>query len=142
MLGQHLITAKANLQSVTALSSMEAEFYALCKAAMMGLFLRALLQDWGYDGFALVVGTDSSSAKSFSEKRGLGKNRHIQTKFLWVQERIAHGDFTLRKLNTLYNLGDLMTKPLTTTVMAKHLGNMFVEFRSTKAKRQKNVLSS
>ena len=48
----------------------------------------------------------------FASRRGLGKTRHIDTQFLWVQERIQAGDFTLHKENTNDNVGDLFTKHL------------------------------
>ena len=58
------------------------------------------------------VHTDSSAAKGIASRRGLGKTRHIDTQFLWVQERIQAGDFTLHKESTNDNVGDLFTKHL------------------------------
>ena len=110
MFGRHLIAGKSNLQSTIAMSSCEAEFYAMTKATAMGLFLRAILEDWGFGDVELEVGTDSSSAKAFGERRGLGKNRHVQTKFLWIQERIATKDMRPIKINTKNNLADTMTR--------------------------------
>ena len=59
-----------------ALSSCEAEFYAGAKALSFGLFLREVMRDWGFHGTDHELFTDSSSAKSFMERHGLGKNRH------------------------------------------------------------------
>ena len=124
MHGGHLIIAKCNLQSTISLSSCEAEFYAAVKALMYALFLRALLVDWGYAHSGIELLTDSSSAKAFMERRGLGKNRHVQTKFLWIQERLALKDFVLKKVGTTKNLADLMTKALSTAVSRQHMLNM------------------
>ena len=117
MNGRHMIVAKCNLQSVTSLSSCEAEFYAAVKALSYALFMRAVLVDWGVEHSGIELYTDSSSAKRFMERRVLGKIRYIQTKFLWIQERLAAKDFELKKVNTHLNLADLMTKALPGSTM-------------------------
>ncbi len=90
----------------------------------MLLFLRALMHDWGYEHTGIELLTDSSSAKSLIERRGLGKNRHLQTKFLWIQERLALKDFVLKKVATAKNLADLMTKALSAATIRQHLLSM------------------
>ena len=139
MHGRHLITAKSNLQSVTSLSSCEAEFYAAVKALAHALFIRSVLVDWGYDGSEVALYTDSSSAKCFIERRGLGKNRHIQTKWLWIQERLAAEDFRLAKVNTKKNLADLMTKALAGHEIRKHLESMNVKVCNVRSGKQREV---
>ena len=140
MNGTHLILAKGNLQSTIALSSCEAEFYAAVKSLSFGLFLREILRDWGFAGTDLELHTDSSSAKSFMERRGLGKNRHVQTKYLWIQERLALGDFNLKKVSTHVNLGDLMTKPLGGAAMRGHLKRMNLRTDGQKSDRHRDLL--
>ena len=56
------------------------------------------------------VHTDSSAAKGAASRRGLGKTRHIDTQYLWVQERLQAGSFSLHKEATADNVGDLFTK--------------------------------
>ena len=140
MNGTHLILAKGNLQSTIALSSCEAEFYAAVKALAFGLFLREILRDWGFIGTDLELFTDSSSAKSFMERRGLGKNRHVQTKYLWIQERLSLGDFQLKKVSTHVNLGDLMTKPLGGAAMRGHLRRMNLRTDGQKSDKHRDLL--
>lgn len=140
MLGTHLLASRSNLQSTIALSSCEAEFYALTKAAAHRLMLRAIAKDWGID-IDLQVLTDSSSAKSFAERRGLGKNRHVMTKILWVQERISGGDFVLAKVGTKNNLADTMTKPLSRTELMRHITNMSIRFKK-RSSQQKTLLKT
>ena len=61
--------------------------------------------------------TDSSAAKGMALRRGLGKTRHVDTCYLWVQERLAQKDFYLFKVGTDSNMADLLTKRIDT---AKH----------------------
>ncbi len=68
--------------------------------------------------------TDSSAAKGISNRRGLGKTKHIDTVFLWVQERLHSGDFTLHKEKTDDNVGDLFTKYLDQSKLNKFVAKL------------------
>ena len=70
---------------------------------------------------ALIVSTDSSSAKSFASKRGLGKMRHIEVKDLWLQEAVCRGRIKLFKVLGTKNPADLFTKYLPHEEVLKHL---------------------
>ena len=76
--GQHLLRYSSTVQNMIGLSSAESEYYALTKGGCSGLGLQSSLH------------TDSSSAKAIASRRGTGKStRHIQTRMLWLQERVA-----------------------------------------------------
>ena len=61
--------------------------------------------------------SDSSSAISFAKGRGLGKNRNIATRYLWLQERIAPEHLKVFKVATDDNPADSFTKCLTKKVL-------------------------
>ena len=63
----------------------------------MGLGVQAMLRDMGFE-LKLEVLTDASAAKGIASRRGLGKTRHIQVHYLWVQERVGNGDIILKKV--------------------------------------------
>ena len=106
-----LVRHSATLQAVTSLSSAEAEFYACSKAAQMALGLQSYLADWGVAA-RIEIGTDSSGAKAFSERRGVGRMRHIATRYLWLQERIQTKHLRVRKVAGEDNEADVLTKAL------------------------------
>ena len=110
-IGTHCVKHGSNLQSTIALSSGESEFYVLTRGAALGLSLKPLMADWGrkYD---LIVLSDSSAARGTAARRGLGKLRHVQARYLWVQERVANNDLTVKSVNTKQNLADLCKKNL------------------------------
>jgi hypothetical protein len=56
--------------------------------------------------------TDSSTAKSFASRRGLGKARHVQTRSLWLQQAVAERRVLVRKVAGTVNPADLLTKYL------------------------------
>ena len=70
------------------ISSAEAEFYAMIEAVTRAKGLLSLAGEMGFDGLSNVihVGTDSSAAKSFVSRRGLGRMRHLQIRDLWLQK--------------------------------------------------------
>ena len=74
--------------------------------------------------------SDSSSAIAFSKRRGLGKNRHIATRYLWLQERIALKHLKVLKVGTYDNPADLFTKCLTQVVADRH-GKRLGQFTKT-----------
>ena len=75
-------------QATVALSSGEAEHYALVRAAAEGIGMQALLRDLGFDS-AVRLGVDASAAKALASRTGLGKVRLMETQFLlWLQEAV------------------------------------------------------
>ena len=68
-----------------ALSSGEAEFYAMVEAVIKGKWLRGLASElgWGELGSVIKVRTDSEAARSFVSRRGLGRMRHLEIRDLW-----------------------------------------------------------
>ena len=77
-----------------------------CTRAML---LAALLREMGVD-VGLDVFTDSSAAKYFASRRGLNKMRHLHTKHLWLQEKVAKGEVKLHKIAGIVNPADILTK--------------------------------
>jgi hypothetical protein len=124
MLGGHLLKAWSSTQPSISLSSAEAEFYGLVKAAGMGLGYRALLRDLGYE-LPVVVFTDSSAAMGICNRQGLGKLRHLDTHSLWVQQAVRTGRITVRKVKGLDNPADLFTKHIPTHDKIRHLTELF-----------------
>ena len=75
-----MLAVRSNTRNIL-LSTGESEYHALVKG------VQSLLQDLGLD-LPAVVESDSKSAKGTVSRIGLGKARHIQTRYLWLQERV------------------------------------------------------
>ncbi len=110
-IGWHAIKAWSSTQATVAMSSAEAELYALTKGAANTLGFTAVMKDLGYD-FNAMLHTDASATLSIAQRQGLGKLRHIRVQYLWVQERLRQGDLTVKKVPGKQNPADLMTKHL------------------------------
>ena len=127
MYGSHCIKSWASAQGVIALSSGEAEYYGVVKAASVGLGIKSMLTDLGFK-LELEVLTDASAAKGIASRRGLGKTRHVAVHFLWVQERVRSGDLTLSKVWGGGNPADLLTKYLTRDKMNRCMITFNLEY--------------
>ena len=56
--------------------------------------MQSLLRDLGWE-VEVGVWTDSSTAKGVAARRGLGKLRHVELRYLWVQEVVRMGRIRL-----------------------------------------------
>ena len=111
----NVVKHACNLLTTTGLSSAENEYYAISAGATSGLGVQAMMADWGVEAavkVAVKVSSDSSAARAFASRRGLGRLKHIQTRYLWVQERVAQKAFTLATVASKENVADLLTKML------------------------------
>ena len=103
------------------------EFYALIEGASAILGLQSLFADWGLH-ITVEVQSDSTSAKSMADRKGVAKVKHMQTRFLWIQERVANGDITIHHVGTKFNPADPFTKPLTKPELDSHMDRIGLIF--------------
>lgn len=60
----------------------------------------------------VTLATDSSSCRAFSERQGVGKSKHVETKFLWLQQEVKKSTLKMEGVSTLLNVSDLGTTGL------------------------------
>ena len=87
----------------------------------------------------VIVESDSNAAKSFASRRGLGKQRHVQTRYLWIQERVAANDLKIVKVPGGENTAGILTKVTAETLLQKHMAQMGYYYAEKKSKLQKNI---
>ena len=110
LVGGGLLKSWSSTQPTLAMSSGEAEFIAMVKAASEGLGLVALMGDLGWPA-RLKVWVDSSAAKSMASRVGLGRVRHMEVKLLWLQEAVRKKRLEVGKVRGDLNPADWLTKP-------------------------------
>ena len=118
-LGKHLIKSWSSTQTVIALSSGEAEYYGMVKGGSVGLGLKAMMNDLGMHA-EIEISTDAEAAKGIAARKGLGKVRHIEVNQLWLQDRVAKGDISVRKVKGTENLADALTKYVSAKELDDH----------------------
>ncbi len=123
MMGSHLIKSWSTTQPIIALSSGEAELYAIVKGASQTTGLLSMLDDYGLAA-AACVRTDSSAALGIVKRTGLGKTRHIQVQYLWIQEKVANKEMEVQKVASDINPADMLTKHLRQELILRHLDTL------------------
>ena len=122
-LGSHAVKTWSSTQNTISLSSAEAELYAMSKAAAQAIGLMQLLQDFGRE-LSIVVQSDATAAIAIASREGLGRTRHIQVQYLWIQQEVNSGKMKVEKVGTHDNVADLLTKHLSCEIMIGHLRTM------------------
>ena len=119
-LGGVAVRAWSSNQNVIALSSGEAEYYAALKGASSALGFQSMLRDLGIHT-SITLFTDSSAARGIIHRAGLGKLRHLETGYLWLQAAVKAKKLQVRKVLGTENPADLLTKHLSSADMWKNI---------------------
>jgi hypothetical protein len=122
LVGSHCLRTWSSTQAPVALSSAEAEYYAMVDAATRAVGLRAMLLELGVVCHGPTeLYSDSSAARGFAARKGLGKMRHLEVRHLWLQAEVSSHKVVLRRVAGEANPADLMTKYLGAKDVLKHL---------------------
>eukprot|EP00971_Amphidinium_carterae_P238089 4726505-Amphidinium_carterae.1 len=68
----------------------------------------------------MSINTDSSAGKAVASRLGLNrKTKHVQLKYLYMQDIVQRGEMTITK--TTHNPADVLTKHLPSATISSHL---------------------
>ena len=115
-------------QGVIALSSGEAEYYGLTIGMSTLLGDCAMAFDWNVVLQPRAI-LDATTGIAIGSRRGLGAVKHIDTVFLWCQEKVNSGQVQLLKRGTKEMLADMMTKPLAASEVERFMNGMNYHYR-------------
>ncbi len=107
--GGHCLGHWSRTQATVALSSGEAELNAAVKGGVELLGIRELLLEWGEVPEVGLEG-DSTACKGTLYREGVGKQKHLEVRQLWLQERIKLGRLAYDKIDREINPADALTK--------------------------------
>ena len=119
--GGCIVSWSSKKKNVIALSTCEAEFYALTEGGKESIHLNRLM--WEFVNQSPI--SDSSSLQAvdlFCDNQStifVSKNpaefktmKHIDLRQKWIQEKVENGDFKVHYVSTKNQLADILTKPL------------------------------
>ena len=112
------------LTDLIALSSCEAEYYALVEAAKEGLWLRRLLMELGYTTTSegALVWVDNQGAIALSENPKFHRRtKHIDVRYHWIRNEVTEERLQLEYIPTGLMAADGLTKPLGTQLFRRFL---------------------
>ena len=127
-----MIKSYSRQQKVIALSSAEAELYAMLAASAESLAMIAYCRDLGMT-IGGEVYTDSAAALGITHRAGIGKVRHLRTQGMWVQEVRSGGRLSYKKVLGAKNPADVLTKHVPGELLERHLESVGTESRHGRA---------
>ena len=140
MIGDHVIKTYSKQQKTIALSSAEAELYAMVAASAEALAIIAYAGNLGMKLEGEVF-TDSSAALGISQRAGIGKVRHLRTQGLWVQECRVTGRLKYHKVLGTKNPADVLTKHVPGELLDRHLETIGARLATGRAESAPEISS-
>lgn len=111
------ITWESKKQKIVALSSMEAEYIAMCQGTKEVVYIRSLLAEIGLHEFiqsATTIRCDNQSAQFMVENPVAHKrSKHIDIRYHYIREKFENKDIVLEYVSSDTNIADVFTKCLT-----------------------------
>ena len=124
--GGRVVHASSKRQQSISISTTEAEIMAASLAATEIVFMRGLLAEMGYDmSQPTVLWVDNQGAVEITKRReSLARSRHIERRYLKMQEWVAEGKIAVKYVKTDENRADMFTKPLDRETFETHASGL------------------
>ena len=108
-------------QKSVALSSCEAEFYALCEASKEVMWISSFLTELGVKFDTPVIYCDNQGAAALARNPvGHQRSKHIDIRYFFIREAIANGVLKVEYIATTDNVADIFTKATVAAIFHKH----------------------
>jgi hypothetical protein len=121
------ISWSSKRQVTVALSTMEAEYMALCAAAQEARWLTRLLAAMGQgeQREAVLIYEDNQSCIAFTkDPTNHTRAKHIDTKYHFVREQVEFGNIVIKYCDTKHMIADVLTKAIAAPQFAKLIALM------------------
>ncbi|KAH9751503.1 hypothetical protein KPL71_014323 [Citrus sinensis] len=103
----------SKLQTVVALSTIEAEYMAATQVCKEAIWIQRLLEELVHKQEKISVFCDSQSALHIARNPTFhSRTKYIGVQYHFVREVVEDGSVDLQKIHTKENLADVLTKPI------------------------------
>ena len=92
----------------------------------------AMARDLGFE-LCGRISSDASATLGIIQRQGLGKQRHIATQFLWIQEKVRKDKLDIVNIPSEQNATDLSTKHVSAELVRQHTGRFGIVSGSGRA---------
>jgi hypothetical protein len=130
------VSWRSKLQSLTALSTAEAEYVALCEAAREVKFLANVVQFLGLShsfGAPIIMGDNKAAHKIANNPAFHSWTKHFDVKVHFVRELVARKEIVLHQVATADNAADVLTKQSDQKRFAKSVCQLLIVNRRASA---------
>ena len=113
MIGEALVLVPSFMEDVCyTLLVVLKRLSALVSGACDSVLIVGILK-WMFDAFFQIhLYLDSAAARGITNRRGVGKARHLSCRSLWLQERMADGSLVVSPVSGTTSPADIGTKRL------------------------------
>ena len=99
--------------------------------------MKSLLADLGFVVKIEVV-QDSTAAKGTASRAGIGKIKHLDVGWCWIQQTVEKGEVKLIKIDGTKNPADPLTKPKSAKEMSRLYEMVGYSMPTRKVNREEN----
>ncbi|GJU90064.1 retrovirus-related pol polyprotein from transposon TNT 1-94 [Tanacetum coccineum] len=115
-----VVSWKAMLQDVVALSTTEEEYMALTEAVKEAIWLRGLLEELGVELNTVAVNCDNQGPIHLSRNHVFHeRTKHINVRYHFIKEVLEAKTVKVLKVGTEYNAADALTKVMARSSLAQ-----------------------
>ncbi|GJT08882.1 retrovirus-related pol polyprotein from transposon TNT 1-94 [Tanacetum coccineum] len=112
-MGDKLVSWSSKKQKSTAISSTEAEYFALSGCCAQILWMRSQLTDYGFQFNKIPLYCDNKSVIALCcNNVQHSRAKHIDVRYHFIKEQVENDIVELYFVRTEYQLADIFTKPL------------------------------
>ncbi|KAG5562829.1 hypothetical protein RHGRI_005526 [Rhododendron griersonianum] len=112
-IGNNLVAWLSKKQNSISLSTAEAEYIAAGSACTQLLWMKQMLDDYGFSQECITHYCDNTSAINISKNPVQhSRTKHIDIRHHFIRDLVEDGTVTLEYLDTTHQKADLFTKPL------------------------------
>jgi hypothetical protein len=117
-----VIAYRSFTQSLTAVSSTEAEFYAAVSAAKIAIYLRSVLTDLGFppDAPTSIYEDNQAAIMMINARLPTPRARHVDIQWFAIQDWKDSGSIIMHFIPSILNPSDDLTKPLGWVLHSRH----------------------
>jgi hypothetical protein len=116
------VTWATKSQATVALSSCEAELYALCEAVKEIMWLSQLLTELQISFSMPILRVDNKGAISLASKpSGHARSKHIEIRYFFVRDAVEAGKLGIYYISTVNNESDCLTKAVVPEILRRQV---------------------
>ena len=115
-----LLLSWSRTQGPISQSSCEAELVAMSTATSEARFLQNILAEVD-EPVSLELVSDSLSSLHHTMRRGVGRIKHLELRYLCLQEEVRQNRLRLRHVSSAANAADVLTKAVSRAQLEVHL---------------------
>ena len=107
-------------QDIVTLSTVEAEYVALTRAAQDALWIQQILESLGIDARPVELHCDNTGAISLSQQNAsISRTKHMNVRWHFIRQCVAEGSINVSFVRSEDQLADFLTKALSVEVLER-----------------------